>query len=186
MYAKNFRAAWSSAAVLILAGCASLQVRTDYDQGAFFAPLRTHDWAGGEVDSGDNPAVNNPLLGKHIRSAVEGEFDRRGYRQVTSGAPDFRIAYRVVAQERERFFGSGYGGPYGYGGHSGAGYGSAERVREYLRSTLVLDITDFATGEVIWRGWARKSLDIDPRPEKVRMYVDEAVAEMLADFPPEP
>ncbi len=212
MYAKNFRAAWSSAAVLILAGCASLQVRTDYDQGAFFAPLRTYDWAGGEVDAGNNPAVNNPLLGKHIRGAVEGELDRRGYRQVTSGAPDFRIAYRVVAQERERFFGSGYGGSYGYGrsyypgrygfrffggrhfnpygyrGYSGAGYGygGAGRVREYLRSTLVLDITDFETGEVIWRGWARKSLDLDPRPEKVRMYVDEAVAEMLADFPPEP
>ena len=42
------------------------------------------------------------------------------------------------------------------------------------------------TEEVIWVGWASKSLDSDPRPEKVRMYVDEAVAEMLADFPPKP
>ncbi len=56
-------------------------------------------------------------------------------------------------------------------------------MREYLRGTLVLDITDVRTGEVIWRGWASKSLHSDPRPEKVRMYVDEAVAEMLADFP---
>ena len=212
MYAMNFRAAWSSAAVLILAGCASLQVRTDYDQGALFTSLSTYDWVGGEVDAGSNPAVNSPLLGKHIRGAVEGELDRRGYRK-TSGTPDFRIAYRVVAQERARAVGSyGYGSPYGYGrsyypgrfglrffggrhfspygygGYSGAGYGygGAGGVREYLRSTLVLDITDFGTGELIWRGWARKSLDLDPRPEKVRMYVDEAVAEMLADFPPEP
>jgi len=131
-----------------------------------------------------------------------------GYRK-TSGTPDFRIAYRLVAQERSRFFGSGYGGPYGYGrsyypgrygfrsfgggrfspygygGYSGAGYGygGAGGVREYLRGTLVLDITDARTQEVIWRGWASKSLNRDPRPEKVRMYVDEAVAEMLADFP---
>ncbi|MCH7716187.1 MAG: DUF4136 domain-containing protein [Gemmatimonadetes bacterium] len=210
MYATNFRAAWSSAAVLVLAGCASLQVRTDYDQGAFLTPLRTYDWAGGEVDAGNNPAVNSPLLGKHIRGAVEGELDRRGYRQVTSGTPDFRIAYRVVAQERATAVGSyGYGGYYGYGrshfgghhgfrgyggrffspygyGYSGAGYGGAGRVREYLRGTLVLDITDARTGELIWRGWASKSLHLDPRPEKVRMYVDEAVAEMLADFPPKP
>ena len=40
----------------------------------------------------------------------------------------------------------------------------------------------FAVGS----GWASKSLHLDPRPEKVRMYVDEAVAEMLADFPPKP
>ncbi len=205
MYATNFRAAWSSAVVLVLAGCASLQVRTDYDQDAFVTPLSTYDWIGGEVDAGSKPAVNSPLLGKHIRGAVEGELNRRGYRQVTSGTPDFRIAYRVVAQERSygyggsygygrsyypgrygfRFFGGGHFSPYGYGGYSGYGYGGAGRVREYLRGTLVLDITDVRTGEVIWRGWASKSLHSDPRPEKVRMYVDEAVAEMLADFPPE-
>ncbi len=117
MYATNFRAAWSSAAVLVLAGCASLQVRTDYDPGASFTPLSTYDWNGGEVDASNNPAVNNPLLGKHIRGAVEGELDRMGYRKVTSGTPDFRIAYRVVAQDRSYGYGgsSGYGGSYGFG-----------------------------------------------------------------------
>ncbi len=143
MYATNFRAAWSSAAVLILAGCASLQVRTDHDQGASFTSLSTYDWNGGELDAGRNPAVNNPLLGTHIRCAVESELDRMGYRMVTSGTPDFRIAYRVVAEERSygyggsygygrsyypgrfgfRFFGGGHFSPYGYGGYSGAGYG---------------------------------------------------------------
>ncbi len=115
MYATNFRTAWSSAAVLVLAGCASLQVRTDYDQGALSTPLSTYDWIGGEVDAGSNPAVNNPLLEKHIRGAVDGELDRMGYRKVTSGTPDFRIAYRVVSQERARLFSSGYAGSYGYG-----------------------------------------------------------------------
>ena len=214
MYAMKFRAAWSSAAVLILAGCASLQVRTDYDQQASFTPLSTYEWADGEVDAGNNPAVNSPLLGNHIQGAVEGELDRMGYRKVTSGTPDFRIAYRVVAEEKAKLVGSGYSGPYGYGrsyypgrygfrwfggrfftpysygysgaGYAGAGYAGAGSVREYLRGTLVLDITDVRTGEVIWRGWASKSLDLDPRPEKVRMYVDEAVAEMLAEFPPKP
>ena len=63
MYATNFRAAWSSAAVLVLAGCASLQVRTDYDQQASFTPLSTYDWNGGEVEAGSNPAVNKDRSG---------------------------------------------------------------------------------------------------------------------------
>ena len=57
-------------------------------------------------------------------------------------------------------------------------------MREYLQGTLVLDIIDVRTEEVIFRGWARKSLDSDPSPEKVRKYVTEAVAEILEDFPP--
>ena len=56
-------------------------------------------------------------------------------------------------------------------------------MREYLQGTLVLDIIDVRTEEVIFRGWARKSLHSDPSPEKVRMYVTEAVEEILEDFP---
>ncbi len=208
---KTSRATLSSLAVLALAGCTTLQVRTDYNPEVSFTPLSTYDWAGGEVDAGNNPAVNSPLLGKHIRGAVEGELDRMGYRKVTSGTPDFRIAYRVTTQEKARLVGSGYAGSYGYGrsyypgrygfrwygsrfftpyyfgysgaGYAGAGYAGAGRVREYLRGTLVLDITDVRTGEVIWRGWASKSLHLDPRPEKVRMYVSEAVEKILENFP---
>ena len=60
----------------------------------------------------------------------------------------------------------------------GAGY-----VSEYLQGTLVLDIIDVRTDEVIFRGWASKSLDSDPSPKKVRKYVTEAVEEILEDFP---
>ena len=48
---------------------------------------------------------------------------------------------------------------------------------------MVLDIIDVRTEEVIRRGWARKSLHSDPSPKKVRMYVTEAVEEILEDFP---
>ncbi len=206
MYATNFRAAWSSAAVLVVAGCATLQVQTDYDQRASFTPLSTYEWVDQESAAGLNPAVNSPLLGRHIREAVDDELGRMGYRKAESGTPDFRIAYRVIAEERARVansyryagrytYSSYYPGYYGfrfyrsrrfrpYYGYSGAGYGGGGYVREYLRGTLVLDIIDVRKDELIWRGWATKSLDADPRPEKVRMYVDEAVAEILEEFPP--
>ena len=203
---KTSHATLSSLAVLALAGCTTLQVRTDYNPQVSFTQLSTYDWVDREADASGDPGVNSPLLKRHIRDAVEGELDRMGYRQVTSGTPDFRIAYRVTTQEKARLVGSGYAGSYGYGrsyypgrygfrwfggryfspysyGYSGAGYAGAGRVREYLRGTLALDITDVRTGEVIWRGWASKSLDLDPRPEKVRMYVNEAVEKILENFP---
>jgi hypothetical protein len=37
---------------------------------------------------------------------------------------------------------------------------------------------------VIWRGWAIDSLDLNPEPQKVQMYVDQAVEKILDRFPP--
>ena len=187
---KTSRATLSSFAVLALAGCATMQVRTDYDPEVSFTQLSTYDWVDREVDASGDPAVNSPLLKRHIRDAVEGELGRLGYRKVTSDTPDFRIDYRVTAEVESRIDGSyGYGRSYYPGRHSRyfspyySGYAGAGSGREYLRGTLVLDITDARTGEVIWRGWASKSLDLDPRPEKVRMYVNEAVEKILENFP---
>ena len=211
---RSFHATLSSFAVFALAGCAGLQVETDYDPEVSLTQLSTYDWVDQEVDAyatGD-PALDSPLLKRHIRDAVEGELGRMGYRKVASDTPDFRIAYSVTAEESYGGYGYGgygYGGSYGYRGSSyrgsfgfslyggryfrpyygsyygypGAGYAGAGGVRAYLRGTLVLDIIDVRTEEVIFRGWARKSLGSDPSPEKVRTYVTEAVEEILEDFP---
>ena len=183
-----------------------------------FTQLSTYDWGDREADTSADPAVNSPLLERHIQDAVEDALGTMGYRKVTSDTPDFRIVYRVTAEERSTIDGSygngsygygsyGYAGPYGYGrshypgyfgfslyggrylrpyyGYPSAGYGYAgtDRVREYLCGTLVLDIVHVRTDEVVFRGWASKSLRLDPDPKKVRMYVDEAVEKILEDFP---
>ncbi len=205
MFTRTLKTAWSLMAVSLLAGCASLQVQRDYDQQAEFTLLRTYDFAETQVSSEGPPAVNSPLLAKHIEGAVASELDRIGFRQVESGTPDFRVAYHVVTDERSRSLSSGrYYGSFGFGSYYGfrsfygfrrrfgrrffspyygSGYGTGYG-RQSLRGTLVLDIIDVSSAEVIYRGWASKLLDLDPRPEKVRMYVDEAVAEILEDFPP--
>ncbi len=230
---KSSQAILSSCAALVLAGCATRQVETDYDPEVSVTQLSTYDWVDQEAYTSGVPAVDSPLLKRHIRDAVEGKLGRMGYRKVTSdtpelrgagegepgrigypkvlsNTPDFRIAYSLITEEKSRVDGSygygGYGGPYGYSGsryrgsfglsfyggryfrpyygsyygYPGAGY--AGRVNEYLEGTLVLDITDVRTEQVIFRGWATKSLDSNPSPKQVRKYVTEAVDEILEDF----
>ena len=59
-----------------------------------------------------------------------------------------------------------------------------DTVREYLEGTLILDSVDDRNSKLIWRGWASGALDHDPRPDKVRMYVNKAVRTILEKFPP--
>ena len=198
---KGIRVALSAVATLALAGCASLQVGTDYDPQVSFAQLRTYNWTN-QVDAGGNPAVNSTLVERRIQHAVDSTLGRMGYQRVTTGTPDFRVAYRIVA-ERKTTVDPGYGyGAYGYRSyygrgylghghlgrsHFGHGYGpyyGSSRVREYVRATLVLDIVDAQTNEIIWRGWATGRLDHNPRPAAVQKYVNEAVRKILAAFPP--
>ena len=218
---RSFHAILSSFTVFALAGFATLQGQTNYDPEVSVPQLSTYDWVDQEADASGHPAVESPLLQRHIRDAVEGELGRLGYRKVTSETPDLRIVYSLLAEERSRIDGSygygsygfgsygfgryGFGGLYGYPrssyrgsfgfslyggrylrpyyGYPSAGYAGAGRIREYLRVTLVLDIIDVRTEEVIFRGWERKRLRSDPSAKKVRKFVTKAVEEILEDFP---
>ncbi len=207
------RTSLSALVVFVVAGCSTLTIRTDYDPQATFTQLRTYDWTDYDVDAGGNPAINSPLVERHIRTAVDSALASMGYQNVTSGDVDFWVASRVVADEQstiDRSYGySPYSGHRGFGyrrfghrgfghsgfghrgfGHSGFGhhgyspYYSSGYVRQYLEGTLILDIVDGRNDRLIWRGWASGALDHDPKPEDVRMYVNEAVRKILEKFPP--
>ena len=187
MHAHRFRSALSLLAVLALAGCASLQVQTDYDDLASLTQLRTYNWINSSVydapnGDGDNeyvtsdPAVNSPLVDQRIRRAIDAELTRRGYVKVTSGTPDFRVAYSVATEKSTDYYGSTY-----YGGYSPY-YGSY--ARNYLEGVLVVDVVDGHTNQVIWRGWASDLLDDDPSPKEVHEYITAAIEGILERFPP--
>ncbi len=199
--------------LLVLASCSSTRVLTDYNRDASFTHLRTYAWIDRSADAGKKRAFASPLLDRHIRVAVDNALARMGYQKVTSGMVDFRIAHHVAADEKVdvspsysyydygyrghryghgsygyRHYGHGYYGGYGHQGghhgHLGSGYSYGGYVNEYLEGTLILDIIDAQTNEIIWRGSASKALDQDPDPDKVRMYVNKAVEKILEKFPP--
>ncbi len=199
MYRRS-RASLGVVAVVALAGCATVQVERDYDTDVSFDEFETYtliEQAGGSTG---HPAVSSPLVDRRIRSAIERELDAMGYRQVTSGDADFKVAAHVVAEERldvatlDRYGYNNYGyrnygyRRYGYPryfGYGGSGILTRDYVREYVQGTLILDIIDGGKNELIWRGWASKALAHEPRPENVDKYVFDAVGKILEGFPPD-
>ncbi len=192
MYALKLRPTVGILVALVSAGCATNRVRVDYNPRTSFTAFRTYAWIDQSTDSGRHPAIHSQLVERRIYDAVERELTARGFRKATSGTPDFHIAYHVVSDTKidvRAFEGVGaryYGYPYGYLGYFGYGYRgtSQQYAREYIKGTLILDVVDARSDELIWRGWMSEALDDDPKPENVRMYVDAAVSKILARFPP--
>ena len=193
-----------SVVFLFLVGCSSIQVETDYDERASFTQLKTFDWIDQPVKIDGNPAVNSPLVETRIRNAIESELLRSGFRKDTTRDPDFLVAIHVVTEEKvdvttidqhygyacvgyyhfgHGWYGHRYYGRYPYHGYFGPVV-ETTYVNEYLKGTLIVDIVDPRESELIWRGWASKALDHDPRPEMVQMYIDTAVRKILDEFPP--
>lgn len=193
--------------MILLAGCASTQIRTDLDQQASFTSHTTYGWAEVRYEGGGgHPALEGPLVERRLRDEIDAEMSRLGYTRVSTGRPDISVAYRLVAKPdavdfgpygfgfRHRGFGRyghhGFGryGHHGFGhfGHGGGTYYGGDYYSERLRGTLVLDIYDGKRNALIWRGWAERILSRNPTADEVADYVHDAVHRLLAEFPGEP
>jgi len=163
-------------ATLVLTGCRSVSVSSDYDTGFDFARFRTFQWS--------QPATHTPdvnaLIGQRIERAVNSEFEKKGY-DLTS-PPDFLVAIHCGKDQKIRVVDWGYAyGPtdlWGYHGYYRRGFGPGGiSAYVYEQGTLVIDIIDAATNRLVWRGTGTGVVDPDPTPEEITESVNEAVAE---------
>ncbi len=185
-----------SLTVLALAGCVSMRVQTDYDQDAAFGGLRTYELVdvtpGAGGDAGGDPVFDNPLVERRIRDYVDAGLASMGYEKPISGAPDFRVSYRMVAREAVQTYygygglygGRGFGHGFGHGRHGGFGGYGPYYSRDVVKCILVLDVVDSRSNELIWRGWARWIVSANPSPKQLGEDLNKAVLRILDEFPP--
>lgn len=173
--------------VVMLMGCSTVTIMSDYDPTAVdaCADYKTYAWL--EPPKGNDPRVHNDLVETAIISAVDTELAARGYTEVTSGPADFLIGYHLDIQGKFNVthVNDYYGYSYGYWApRYGAGY-SQTYVDQYDEGTLLLDIVDGKSNKLVWRGTARAELDEYANPRKRRERLDSAVQRLISDFPPE-
>ncbi len=170
--------------MLMLAGCETLRVGSDYDRAAAFATYHTFTWLPRE-DYG----VADPLVLERTRDAIQSALEQRGYRYVSdSGQADFAVDFTIGARERVDLYTypRPYAGPWVWYGPRWWGYpywGTGVDVHRYREGTLAIDVFDARTHRPVWHGWARKPLsreDMEHSEGPIRQAVDA----VLARFPP--
>jgi len=121
----------------------------------------------------------NQLVVKRIRDAVTGKLEDKGLR--ISSNPDFLIAMHGATREKLDVQDWGYSSP------RAAYWGRRDiTVQQYTQGTLILDFVDAKSKEMIWREVASGAVDPDASAEQRTKRINEAVAKLLAQFPPVP
>ena len=177
---RFFRLLVACCLVPAVIGCASLQVRYDYDRGADFSKLKKFDWSQEQSD-----AKVPELTAKRIEKTVDTQLQAKGL-QPTSEHPDFLI--RLDVSERIVYGGStgvgaSVGIPVGGGGFFSLGSGTATD-RGKLEWTVMLDFLDPNDRSVIWQATATDTVNPKMPPEQQERLINRAVSEMLLHFPP--
>jgi hypothetical protein len=171
-----------STAIAILAvsvsACATMMVSSHVRRDVDFAQYRTFDWGPADaLPTGDPRLDANPFFNDHMQGAVEKQLAARGIELSSSGVPDLLIHYHANVTQRVDV--NRIDQQYGYC------YAEDCRVRvtEYEAGTLVLDVVDFRTNRVVWRGWVQASfVDVIDNPDRLERMINKAVERMLDQF----
>jgi hypothetical protein len=155
------------------------QVKTDYDRSADFAQYKTFSW--------EKVKTQDPLNVDRIKSAVNADLAAKGWTQVDSGGDVSIVAMEITHdQQTLNTFYDGFGGGWGwrrFGGGGFGGLGEATTTTETYRvGTLVVDLFDAKTKQLVWRGNSSDALSNNSN--KNIQNLDKDVATMFKQFPP--
>ena len=165
----------------MLTACSpQVTVFSDSDPDYDLLTYKTFDWGQKvNIEEGRNPLHYNELNDKRIKAAVLEQMTTHGY-QLTSDNPDLILHYHIVVNDQSVVRTD----PYGYS------YGSywmrmETNVFTYREGTLILDLMERKSQNLIWRGWA--VVDIEQiTPDQVEEIIKTTVVKIFKKYPKTP
>jgi hypothetical protein len=126
---------------------------------------------------------DDQLISQDIKRAVDEQLAQKGLTRVEKNG-DLQIAYHAAIREEKGIDlnGMGWGGR-GFGGlWDGSISGQTSTIPIW---TLVIDVYDPATKQLIWRGQASKSIDLKKDPDKNFKNLEKAMTKLFKNYPPQ-
>jgi len=150
---------------------AAQEVNLDYDQGLDFSRFKTFAWSPAQTPA-PNPA-------NHIRitRAVEQTLEGRGLAKSTDGRPDVYLMYQGRVGDKVKVSSKNTGGYW-----EPTNLRTMVDVGKVKEGTLVLEMYDAQSKDIVWRGVATS---VGVRPDRMEEEIKAAVKKLLEAFPPQ-
>ena len=161
------------------AGCSSLTVNSDWDRDAPFETFQTFQWK--PVRAGAEGGAMTELIQKRVERSAVMYLGDAGLKEATTD-PDLLVVAHLGVADKVNVTDWGYSYSRDYWGYGGRNID----VYTYQEGTLIIDLIEAESTELVWRGWATKVVDGKSSPEQVDQEVDRVVAAILSRYPPPP
>jgi hypothetical protein len=167
---------WMGMMLLFAGKLSAQQVKTDFDRSINFGQYKTYSWE--QVKTKDALDVDR------IKTAVNAALAAKGWTLADSGGDVSIVAVEMTRdQQTLNTFYDGFGGGWGWRRFGGGGLGEATTTTEtYKVGTLVVDLFDTKTKQLIWRGASSDTLS--DNSDKNIKNLDKGVEKMFKNFPP--
>jgi hypothetical protein len=163
--------------VLTALGLASVahsqDIKVNAMPGTDFSKYHEYKWVA--VEGGGHP---NQIVDAEIKQSVDAQLAAKGFKKSDSDSAGLFVAYQIAVDQQKQWNAFGTGGGLRFGG-----VGSATSSTINI-GTLVLDMYDPASKQLVWQGSATKTMDPGQSQEKNQKNMDKAMQKLLKDFPP--
>lgn len=167
--------------MLALVGCSGIRVHQDYDLKQDFSAYRTYDWK--SLRKSKDGGAAEALGARRVVQTVDAALAQKGLKLDRGDKPDL-LLYLETRWEKHRVRSSVTVG-------TRVGWGPMRMVtrtqgpvRTYREGSLILEMTDARSGEVVWVGEAEDVFQPGMDPQDAESRVQEAVRRLLEGFPP--
>jgi len=174
----------------LLVSCSGIKVTADYDKTVDFSEYKTYSYYGWTEESDQ---ILNRFDKERIEKSFAEEFSKRGIKYVKEGGELVVSLFIVVDKKTSKtaytthYGGSNYGyGRYGYSYGPGWGWGMGHSStqyseHDYLEGTLVCDVFNKESKQLIWQGVGASTVDEDP--QKREKGIPYAVKAIMSSYP---
>jgi hypothetical protein len=168
-----------AAVVLVLGACHPVQVRTVVAPGADFSNRKTFHLMTPKPRvnaqrSESDPVLVNSITYQRMRQAVQADLEQKGYSYTDQGQS---MSIAIYASAKDKLDVRTW--DYGYGWRRWPR--ERTEVYQYTQGTVIIDVVDPASKELLWRGQGRAEVSDDPT--KYSEELDKASNKILAKFP---
>ena len=185
----TMRATVFALGAMLLAGSSSAFASThsDFSKSFPLGTLKTFEFKDQRRISRD-PLADNQIWASNIREAIRTDMAEHGLVEAANGRPDFYVAFYVGLRDRYDLDAVGYGMPvfrraFGWWGWP---RGYDVWAVPFTQSTVIVDVIDARTNQLVWRGYDTDTLNSDKPQKTLDNAVDHVVSKLTHDMKEHP
>jgi hypothetical protein len=174
----------SLALLLFASPVLAQKVKVDYDKAADFSKFKTYSWTRGI------PA-KNPLVNLMLVEGIEQGMSSKGLTKVETDG-DLQLSLSVAVEFDLQVSHGGWDsrGNTGSSLQTGIPAGGSSTAWDVRKGTIVLDMSDKTSKNLLWHGLASETIKAEPTNDfnkdakKVEKQVKRAIEKLFQKFPP--